>query len=331
MRCVINMDTIEVEKRNNYIFYAAKDFIIYKDNVNVVMDDCSGNRMVSIRCPADFRHFYALDLGDSVLLCLYGQDILIFDKQGSTPIYHRIDAHKIGRIVTKLFQSGENQMIFGSFLEGKVQIVNYDFMGQKRVSQSSSWQANSFDDLVVDNNIVYTLINRSTIVACDKNTCQSLWTRFEAGGALPKLSPYNDGVLYACQRKIRHRTENSTESFSLKLIDPQKIIGRNGNVVFCVHKNEYLIAYDLKARNILWELSGQSPIVDSLIIEGQRAGDTETSPVAVLMFEKYIGMVDLKLGQAIYHQRLGNIYQMSVGDNILIHDRNHDTYMVPTL
>ena len=330
MSCTLDIN-IKTEKRDKFVFYASNDFIIYKDNVRIIMADCGGQEMTSIRCPADWRHFETLDIGDAVLLCLYGKDIIIFDKLGHEPVTYRIDAHKIGRIITKLFRSDDNEMVFGTYSEDKVQIVNYDFMGQTRIAQSSSWRASTIDDCIIEDNTLYAIINASTIVACDLKTCENHWTRFEAGKIIPHLIPYDNGLLYACQRKLRYYKDKNITNYSIPLIEPEGLIGKIDDVVFLTHnKNKYIVAYSMTEQKILWEISGHARLLDSVIVRGKNK-DQEVD-LAVLMFDRHIGIVDLSHGQAAYHARLGDLYQLRItGNHILIHERNHNTHIMAGL
>ncbi len=169
--CILDLKDVIVESREQPVFYATHDFIIYynQSNYTIEMSDCEGEVLTSIKCPIDWRSYECLDLGDAILFIFSGKDIAVFDKMGHVLVNHRVDLEKMGRIITKPFPTrDENCIIFGTKTQNGIQLVHYNFMKEERVAQSATWTTQKINYAVTEGTNFYILMvcNQNNILIC---------------------------------------------------------------------------------------------------------------------------------------------------------------------
>jgi len=328
MDCVLDLENIKFESRDKQVFFATHDFIIYKDMLSIVMADCQGDVVSSVPCPKDHRHFECVDLEDAVLLILAGKFIVVFDKMGSAPISHRIDTAKMGRVVGQPYTTNdENCLIFGTMRGENIQLVNYDFLSQKRVSQSSSWKVKQLSDIVVKDETVYLLLDSSFLVACNANTCETKWSRFESGFINPRLIPYQDSVLYSCQGLIR-KIEAQTQNINIPLSRISSVLACiNDNVIFTSEDFTNVGSYSLTENQLLWEIVGSNKILEGIVVKGV-SGD-ETFNVLAMQVGDHFALVNLDLGKSAHYSKTTGVYKIRrTGDHLLLNKKEYKTDMI---
>jgi len=328
MDCVLDLKNIQFETRDKQVFFATHGFIIYKDMSTIIMADCQGDVMATAPCPRDHRHFEFIDLGDAVLLILSGKVIIVFDKMGNAPITHRVDTEKMGRIITRPYHTtDENCLLFGTRRNNNIQLVNYDFLSHKRVSQSSSWKVRQLSDIIVKDGTAYVLLDSSFLVACDTDTCETKWSRFEPGQINPYLVPYNNSILYSCQGLIR-KLESSVENINVPLSRISSILACiNDNIIFTSEDFTNVGSYSLTEKKLLWEIVGSNKILESIIVKG--VSGEEVFNVLAMQVGDHFALVNLDLGQSAHYSKASGVYKMrQTGDHLILNQKNYKTDMI---
>ena len=327
---ILDLSKITFETRDKHIFFATHEFIIYKDNFNIVMASCDGQEIASVPCPSDYRAFETADLGDAVLLILAGKNLVLFDKAGSSPIHYQIDPLKIGRVITKIFPTRDNNIIIGTRKGSYIQIVHYEFMSQKRIAQSTSWKASSVSDFIVDNGLVYALLDSSFLTACDAETCEVKWNRFESSLILPKLVPYKNGILYACQGALRsYDKDKGVETVNIPISSISGLVTmlNDENIVF-ISDQTNIGTFSLKENKLLWEVVGSQKILDGIVVKG-KSGKEEFDILAIRIAD-YLSLINLTIGKPSYYGACKNIYKLhNSNDHIIINRKNNVTDLLP--
>ena len=328
MDCILDLKNIQFESRDKQVFFAAHDFIIYKDMSSIIMADCQGDVISTIPCPRDHRHFECIDLGDAVLLILAGKLMVVFDKSGNAPISHRVDTAKMGRIISRPYQTDdENCLLFGTMRNNSIQLVNYDFLSHKRVAQSSSWKVKQLSDMIVKDGNAYLLLDSSFLVSCDAETCETKWSRFESGFITPYLIPYKDSILYSCQGLIR-KLEASVENINIPLSRISSILACiNDNIIFTSEDFTNIGSYSLTEKKLLWEIVGSNKVLEGIVVKG--VSDEETFNVLAMQVGDHFALVNLDLGQSAHYSKTSSVYKMrQTGNHLLLNQKGYKTDML---
>lgn len=328
MECILNLSDIKFENRNKHVFFASTDIIIYKEMLNIVMANCSGEIITTCPCPRDYRNFEVVDLEDSVLIVAAGKYVILLDKLGNAPIRYELDTEKLGRVITKLYSVNNDSVVFGTKRNDVAQIINYDFIGQKRLSQSASWKVRNITDLVVAENKVYALLDSSFLVACDTSSCEPLWNRFEAGFVYPYIVPYKGGILYACQGLIRQYREGSVDTLRVPLSNVSSLITcLDDKLIFTSDNSTNIGSYSLRKDKLVWEIVGADKILEAVPIKGQ-IGKEIFNTLAIRVDGRF-GLVNLDLGRSAHYGKCSDVYRIrQTADHILLHKARGQTDML---
>ena len=222
-----------------------------------------------------------------------------------------------------------NRVVFGTKLHDRLQFVNFDFMEQKRVSQSSSWKMNRITDFYVDRTLLYATLDDSFLVCCDFATGETLWTRFETGKIGNGLIQYGDDLYYCCQGALKKTNGQTVEIIRVPFIKPHSIVGQFGKFLYFTNKEgNTLCQYNLDERIFTWEVFGTHPIKEAVTVSG-------VEPNSLLMFlrtSNYVSVVDLSKGKAVSNIKTNKASRLRVtDDHILIHKHGGGTIIIPGL
>ncbi len=331
MTCKINPDKIKIDDRSEHIFYATHNIIIYQDGLSIVLGSCENEEILSvINSSFDYTNYECIDLDDSVLIVFDHKAVVLINKSGMEPISYTLDEHKIGRCFTKPFLSNHpNRIIFGTKLHDRLQFVNFDFMEQKRITQSSSWKMSRITDLYVDDTMVYATLDNSFLVCCDMATGETLWTRFETGKIGEGLIRYGDDLYYCCQGTLKKTNGDTAEPIRIPFIKPTSIVGQHGKFLFFTNKNgNTLCQYNLDEHKFTWEVFGSHPVQEAVTVSGLKYG----SHIMFLRTSDYISMVDTDRGNALSNINTKKAKRMRLTeDHIIIHKHGGGTMLIPGL
>jgi len=331
MDCILNLKDIQFETRDKQVFFASNDIIVYKEQSTIVMTNCDGEEITFCPCPRDSRHFEVIDLGDSILLALSGKSIVVLDKMGNTPIQYDLNITRFGRIITKLYPVGEDSIMFGTKRGEHVQVVNYDFIGQKRIAQSASWKVRNITDMMIQGDKAYALLDSSFLVGCSTETCETLWNRFEAGYVNPYLIPHDGGILYSCQGLIRHYKNGSINTIQVPLSRVSSLLTCLGDkLIFTSDDHTNIGSYDLTKNRLVWEVVGSEKILEFVMVKGKV--DKETFNTVAIRVDDKFGLVNVDLGRSAYYGKCYGVYRIrQTSDHLLLHKSKGQTDMITGL
>ena len=332
MQCRLKIDKsdltkIETEDRPDFVFFATHNQIIYRDKQFISMASCSGELICQVDLPPNHNQYEHLEFDDSVLFVMNGTHLVWIDFEGISPTTTILHPLKIGQCVTKLFHAKDkNGIIFGTKKLGKIQFVNYDFIANNRIAQTSSWEADEITSIRVEGNILHAILDTSTIVACDMSTGETLWTRFETGLVQRGLALIDGWIYYTSQGLLKKTNGETQKTIRIPLIRLSSIESSTGKTLyFTVKENKTLCRYDITSGRLVWKIQGQHTILDST-----QALDEANNNLLLVRAPEYIGIISLDKGRAEANIRPGRIRRLRrTGDHILIHKENGSTTLVP--
>lgn len=326
--CIINPYTVSVESRHRPVFYASGDLIIYKNGQSIQVDDCSGNEITRVICPVDARIYEYVDLGDSILFVFSGNEFIFIDKSGNLPYHHKFDT-KLGKIITPIFLSSDNNcIVFGTKSHTGIQFMNYNFINQKRVSQTSTWNFKSVTDVVQFNDTIYAVLDSTFLIAFNNSTCEVKNVRFESSLVSPKIFCTNNGIIYLSQNSIRKWNGKQTESIRTPISSTSRLLGISQTYYYLVTDKTNISAFDEKLDSIIWEIKSDKVIYDSLAIKGIGSGN-KTFDVGVIQSSDSIMLINFLRGRIIRSFPTLDAYKIrTTSDHILIHRYGQQTDML---
>ncbi len=329
--CILNLDNLGVESRDTKVLFASKDFIIYKERFTIYLADCDNNVLSRYACPSDDQRFDVVEFTNDILFLFAGKDFIVFDKLGNAPFGHNLPLQKTGRVVTKLMQTdSEDNIVFGTFLRGNLQFLNYDFTGNKRISQTSSWQMTHIIDCAVDSKKIYGLLDSTFLVCCSVDTGETLWTRFETQKIDKIILPYRNGLLYNCQNNLKFADESGNiDNTSIPLVSISQLSHIiDHDLYFLSNENKNIGCYDLQDKALKWEIPGKQPIYETLLSKG--TSNKKIYDVLLYRTNDGIGIINLTLGQSAFFLSLtGSQRIRKTSDHILISRVGNRTEMIP--
>ncbi len=327
--CILDLKDVNTETREQPVFYATHEFIIYQniDNGTIEMSDCRGEVLTHIKCPTDWRYYECLDLGDAVLFIFSGKDIAVFDKMGHVLTNHRIDLARIGRIITKPFSAkNENCIIFGTRTQNGIQLVHYNFMKKERISQSATWKTQKIDDASSDETNIYLLMDTSFLTGCEIETCETFWTRFEANMVYPRIIPYKKSIFFSCQNSVRKYKDKKIENIRVgtQLHNLHHVLG--SQLIVTTHKAKHIQMFDIQQDKTLWDITGDHPIADSILVKGRSTHEVD---VVVFVSNGQVGMINTSVGHVSHYGISKNVFRIrQTEDHIIINKQNGHTDLI---
>lgn len=328
MECIIDLRCLGLENREHDVAYACSDFIIYKHKGKIYCDDCSGKTIASIDCPFETQSIQHCTSGKDIVLMIAGKEAII--KTGNTLSHQHIPFQRTGIVVTQLVSPKTNQIVFGSVLRGRIQFVNYDYKSQIRIAQTASWAMEDITDFNWSNNHFFVVLDRSYVIACKYDTCEAEWQRLEPGQINGKVLPYEDRIIYACERNLKVVDQKgNAETIKIPLIKIHHIEYIIGDLLyFTCQEGKHLCCYDLRKKHIVWEIPGTLSIHESLSIKGR--DDTGVYDVLILRLDNHIAIVNLNKGKSLYYIKISGVNRIRcTGDHILIHKVGGYTTLLP--
>jgi outer membrane protein assembly factor BamB len=328
MDCRIDINNIETEDRTTSILYATHDFIVYQERNSIVLASCDGTKLSDVKISIDYLNYECLDLDDALLFVFNGTDILVLDKSGMTPVVSKLNPITIGRCVSKIykFPETENQIIFGTQQIGRIQFANYDFMENSRVAQTPSWNVAKVTDTLLVDKILYAVLDKSTIVAVDMSTGELLWTKFETAEISPGLVTFDKYLIYTCHGLMKKTDGEETQSVRIPLMSVSSILHANDrNLYMTVNDNQNVICYDLVSDKLKWEIFGNNPILQSVLVKSSSNED-----VISVRTKKHITLINVSSGKSEYNVRTNNIARIrKTGDHLLIQKSTGHSTLIP--
>lgn len=331
MPCILNLDTPDLEHRTNFVFYASKDFIVYKDELNIVKASCSGEILARIPCPVDF-HYYDVQERDGNLSLLLGGKTFIGIKNTQEVMIRELDFERLGIACTPLFPIND-LFYFGTKATGlsskRLQVVGFDFEQNKRKLQTSSWNLSNFDYLGsigsfgISENKFFGILDKVVIV-CWEESGKTLWSRTETDLIDKSAIPYKGGLLYVCQDVLKYAENGKARTIKIPLLRPKQLLGISHDTLYLQGNGMDIFAYDLAVNRINWTIKNNKPINKWVFVRGKRKN--QIVDVAVLVSTEEMMVVDVSNGHYLFSLPGNNISEIRVtAENILIHKQNNTT------
>lgn len=327
MHCILDTDNIQTDDRNELILYISHDIIIYRQSNKIILGSCDGEILTEVKSPADCSAYEYLDLGDAVLFVFNGFGLTLFDKTGMEPESYLLDKTKIGRCLTKIYPANNNSVVFGTQQKDRIQFINYDFIQQLRVSQTAFWKVSSITDMIVTEDMtLYAVLDQSTIVACDINTGETLWTRFETAKINKGIVVFNGDLMYTCQGLIKRVTPEGIETIRVPLVEANSIQHEDGRHLYITsNQGKNLCCYHMPSHKLRWELLGRKFIHESVT-----AQDTKKNSLLLTRSDDFVAIANLSAAKAESSIRTKNIRRLrKTEDHIVIQKITNSTTIIP--
>lgn len=327
--CKIDIEKFELEPRNYAIFYSSDDFIVYKQGNLIKVADCDGTIKYGITPPPDWRHFEVIDLDDKVLIIFAGKDVVVLDKYDGNPLSYSLDHHKIGKCTTSIFAgSNPEEIVFGTYIRGGLQVLTYNYMQRSRVCQSASMKMSEFTDFRVYGSKSYSLMDNTYIVCTDILTGETIWKRFETSNIKPKLQMLKNNLIYTCHGAIKQIKDDKVDNLKIPFVKVSSIelVSKN-YIYFTCNDNATLMCYDNKKSEVKWEIKNLNPIQQSVHVVGMFAGDTRD--LLVTRAADQMSLIDLSTQQVLYRTQSNGISRIrQTGQHILLHKNSNQTDII---
>ncbi len=328
MKCLLDLQNIELETRDDIVFFASHECIAYRDKFTIVLRSCDGTMISVVKLPGDHKKYECIDLDDSILLLFGGKHIVIFDKYEHTPIEYGFEVHRLGRIITKPLLLDENKIIVGTKLMDRIQFLIYDFMARSRVRQTASWNMSRINSLTLSHNKLYALLDNAYLVGINSDTGQTIWTRFETGRISDTILTYKKELLYTSQNILKRAKNKKVNNIRIPLVrihNLEQIVG--DKLYFTANKGKNICCYDLRDNKLIWEIYGNAVIQETILAKG--IDNNKTHDVMLIRSQNALNIVNLTLGQTVKTLKIKDIARIRQTDNhILIHKYQQNTDMI---
>lgn len=314
--CRLNLKNLAPDDRAEFILYATRDFMIYRESNQILMGSITEGILAAIPAPGDCSKYEFLDFNDSVLFMFNGLEMVVIDKLGMEPHQQKLDPIKTGRCVTKLFTSNDpNRVIFGTKQGERIQFVNYDFMSNERVAQTASWKVSAITEMCVSDMILYAVLDESIIVACDMNTGETLWTRFENGTINRGIVVQNGFLMYCCQGLLKKVQNKDIQIIRIPRIKASSIEYHDSrNIYITMNDGKNVGCFYTVNERLKWQVRGQKPIVDTVVVH-----DTNHNEIMLAQTSDYVAIINLTAGVLESSIRTPNLHRLRVtGDHVVI-------------
>lgn len=283
-------------------------------------------RLLVIKCSYDYTKYSFLELDDSVLFLFDHKELILINKLGLDPIISVLNNRILGKCISDIYKSDQDtEIIFATKLNGRIQFVKYDFMKQQRITQTQSWNMNKITNLIVEDSIVYAVLDYSMIVCCDMDSGKVLWTRFETAKINSGLATYKENLLYCCQNAIKLYDGYKTSTVRVPYISVSSILHLQGSNVICSCKNLHNVCeYNIETDSLSWEIVGQSPIQESIAI-----GEKYKENALFVRIKTGIGVIDLKTGISASFMLVPNAVKMRyLNKCLVVHTSNANSLVI---
>lgn len=317
---ILDLSDFRFDERNHSVFYSSKDFIAYRDRYRINFSDCQNNILASYTCPADFLNFEMFENDAAIVIILGGKNLIAFDKKNKQSYQDTYNITNIGRCITKIVSADTiTAIVFGTLMNKKVQLVNFDFIDQVRRFQTQSWELNNINDICQNGSNIYLLISGSLLVATTTE-CETIWTKFETGIIRPNLLTSSNNLYYNYNSFIKSYKSDPIRLPTLKVSSLESLV-EDGNLYCTVGDRSGICCYNLKSALVTWEIRGNSPIDETLTIKGR--DKSGTWDIMLFRSKDHFGMINLNKGKTILYRKCDGIHKLRLsGDHVLIHKRN---------
>ncbi len=180
--------------------------------------------------------------------------------------------------------------------------------------------------MYVEKDILYAVLDYSTILSCNMQTGETLWTRFETAKILRGIIPVEGWLFYTSQGFLKKTNGTEQELVRIPLIRLHSIECHIGNELYFTSKEgASLCKYNLQSRKTIWQIHGQHIIEESLQIKNSKNDNLLLAKTA-----NHVSVINLDKGKSEANIRVANIDRLRrTGDHVLIHKKNGSTVLIP--
>lgn len=327
MECKLDTQHISPEDRGISILYATHEYIVYQEKNGIVLASCDGSRLSETTVPVDYLHYRVVDLNDALLFVFSGTELLLLDKSGMEPMRHKLNPVTVGRCISQLHACPEdNHIVMGTKQMNRIQFVNYNFLREERVAQTASWNAASISDTFLSGTTLYAVLDKSSIIAIDIDTGETLWTRFETAEVASGLALFDKYFVYACQGMIKLVDENKVKTVRIPLQNVTSILhATDRELILTANDHKNVLCYNLVHDKMKWEIFGNDKITNAV-----KLGSTTNEDLLAVQTDKYVSVINTSAGTAEYNIKTNNIARLrKTGDHLLIQKTTGTCTLVP--
>jgi len=325
-QCIINLEEVGLEHRDHFIFYLSHEMVIFRHRQQIVVSDCQGNELDRTPCPPDYYKYECAETDNDIVIFLGGKTICTVNKLTGKCSIFEFPVQKLGRNISSIFVSGGG-IIFACTLQGKIHLVNYDIHNELRLYQTSSWAVSKLNDIVEKDNLIYLLMDNSFIACCDKETCETLWTRFEAGTIEPKIVPCQNGIAYVCHNILRITQGKEVQNIKVPAMQINSVQGISNNVFLLSQDRKTICSFNIENEDLKWEVNGNEGILETILVKGQY--QKVLQDVLFVRTSSYITILNASTGQVNSHFNAHEVTGMKLSHkHILVHKRQNKTDII---
>lgn len=328
MTCKINLDDFGFESRDQLVLYATHQYIIYQEKQKIYLKNCADHILAVLPANFDLGNYSTIEDDDGFLV-ITSKHFIYLSRNGNSFI-HEVPIDKTGRCVTKVFKGLLPQtVIYGCEFQKKLHLVCYDYINQKRVLQSCSYELNNFTDITMDSRTIYILMDNAVLSSFNAESFELQWNRFEAGNIRPQILSHRNGVYYTIHGLIRTYNGSQTSSERIPTIRVSGLSGILGNNLYLTNADDKnLSCYDLNKKELRWEITGVHKISQTFFVKGEDSRGTYS--VLVLRANGHLGVINLDLGKIVLYRQIEGMRRLILTpDHILAQCTNQRTELLP--
>jgi hypothetical protein len=327
MNCILHDSLrIDTEDRPDPILFISHDIIIYLQENQIITGSCRGEILSQVAAPVDYFKYEFLEFSDAVLFIFNGDRLILLDKHGHNPLITKLDPVRTGKIVGKLYPGyGENSVIFATKQRDTIQFINYNFISNSKLAQTSSWKVSSLTDMyVTEDHILFAVLDKSRIMCCDMKTGETLWTRFETSPVERGITIHNGNLLYACQNILKQFNGTSLVTYNPPLSVSSIEHVNEWNIYASANEQKHVFSYHVASHEVAWQVYGHKKIVDSFAVKNALNAD-----ILVVQNNDGISLINLKTGQVDFNLRVPNLYRIrKSSDHIFLQATTRNTTII---
>lgn len=313
----------EIKHVDRFIFYTNDELIIYRQDRKLTVSNCDGLILDFIPCPISYKIYQIFDDLFTINLVFSGNIIISINKESGKMLSNKLDPVKIGKCITKLFNY--NGIIFGTKLRDGIQIINYNIEKALRTYQSSSWKFDNFNDLILTENSIFALMNKTFLIELSKTTGELLWHRFETGSIGNKIL-FQNKLYYSCNGYLKiFSKELETKKIPLFQINTLLLI--HDYSLFFIANNKNICKYNLKLDKVEWDIDVGQDILIHQVFE-YKQNNIVYNIMCAKIGTKFI-LMNLDSGKIIHVATIEDMKSLVVnGQKVLIHFDSNITKIV---
>lgn len=330
MGCILDIDNIVIRDEPYVVFFSSDGQVVYKQKNSIVLETEESNILDTAPAPLGYRNFEYASTSSHHVFFFSGRHFLLLDKLGHTQTngIRSLNPLSDGRCISKIFVAPDDDLVFAVSARDHIHLVKYNPISEARSTQTSSYKLDRLSDLAVEGQIAYALLDDSFIICADMSTGEVTRTIFEASHVPSKLIVDNGKVAYFTHSILKVITNEGQDKIQFPSMKVHSVEAQGGNrIIVTTHGGTELVCAHMATKEIEWSTTSQSPILESLVVTGQKNG--KNKPILIARLAKGISIIDASTGNVIKNVFMDQIYRIRQTDNhILLHKANNTTSII---